>query len=378
MLAQDKGRVFACNTTGPGTCAIAVTEVIGPGSLKIVNSIFQGRPIKIPDRLYHGWILKGTQRLDEVIVRYVSAEASFTGLPTVEICGHGGRIPVQALLELLKEKGCEVISQDELIRLAFGNRKIDRIQAEAYSLLRYALTPLCARVLIDQAQGVLSRAIQDIIDGHSPVEGLLKTANFGIALVKPPRVVIAGVPNVGKSTLFNTLVQRDRVLVHETPGTTRDPVHEYIAINGIPFELVDTAGFREGGSELDALCTQMSLQEIQKSRLVIWVSDVTQTPLLTVPVFDEKIVLPVVNKIDLGICKDTPASWIHISALKEIGIDRLRGELLKRAGLEFEYTRPLPVIFTQRQYEGLKLLMDTRDQGRLKEVKDSILWGPIL
>jgi tRNA U34 5-carboxymethylaminomethyl modifying GTPase MnmE/TrmE len=152
---------------------------------------------------------------------------------------------------------------------AVRSRRIDRTQAEAMLLLPTALTIRGARMLADQAEGALARAVRR---ARRP-DALLVTAPLGCALVSPPRVVIAGRPNVGKSTLLNALVGRDRALVSPVAGTTRDPVADTIAIDGIPFVLVDTAGLSGAAGPLDRLSMERARQEIARADLVLQMGD---------------------------------------------------------------------------------------------------------
>jgi len=232
----------AVRATAPGPGGIAVVEVIGPRAREVV-----GRFVKVGRGLVRGRIV------DEVLVRWAPRH----GEPVVEVSCHGGDQPARAVIDAL---GMREVDRAFVLERAVASRRLDRTRAEALLLLPRALTLRAARMLQDQAAGALSRARSR--------EALLETAPLGLALASPRRIVIAGAPNVGKSTLFNALVERDRALVSPVAGSTRDPVEETIAIDGIPFVLVDTAGASRG-TELERMATERAEAQKRKADLVL-------------------------------------------------------------------------------------------------------------
>lgn len=334
---------FACITTGVGAAGIAVVEVFGPDAVSMVSRF--GARVEEQPRVVT--LREGPHALDEAVVRLVPPERSFTGAPTVEICCHGGRAAVGRVLEAVVRAGARTCTRQELLALAVRNGRIDEIQAEAYAFLPEALTTLAALTLNDQAQGALSRAIRDGVDRRR----LLETAPLGLALSHPPKVVIAGRPNAGKSTLFNAILDRERAVVFDQPGTTRDPVRDIAAIDGVPIRLVDTAGLGDPRDVLDRAGMERALQELRDAALVVWVFDSTE------PAYEPPAPrCPIVrawNKVDLE-GELPPFAAVRTAAARKQGIDELRRAILTGLGITPFYVPGGPVVFTSRQVQLLQ------------------------
>jgi len=265
---------LAAVTTGRAPAAIGVIEVSGPGALAAAGACFSrvggvcpptSEPFSPaadnpdlpaapfpPGTTTLGTLHDGGSPLDEALLVYLPPSQSWTGEELVELHCHGGPVLLDAVLEALERRGVRRGTLADLAARAVRNDRMDPVQAEALEALAPARTPLAAWVYLDQWNGRLSRDLRDLLDSPpdrfaEKLDSLLVTASFGLALSHPPRVVLAGPPNAGKSTLFNALVGADRSIVHETPGTTRDPVDALIAPDGIPIRLVDTAGVGDAG-----------------------------------------------------------------------------------------------------------------------------------
>jgi tRNA modification GTPase len=350
---------FVSLLTPRGEGGIGVINVIGRDAKILVNNVFRcknGAKIEIPFKLYYGEIIKDGEVLDEVVVRFIPAGESFSGEDTIEICCHGGVMAPRIILFAMKNLGAKEIGWEKIIDIALENGNLDDVQAEAYKLLPYARTGLSAKVLNDQALGALSKAIKEI-RSTDDVKNLLETSNLGIALVNPYRIVIIGAPNVGKSTLFNTLVGKERVLVHPTPGTTRDWVDEIMIIDDIPFILIDTAGLWNSLDPLDLASMEKTKEQIKVADLVIMLYDATTDKQ---DEFIEELhnhnVIICINKIDITSIQSFKGDYLYISALKGFGIDNLKKEILKRLNLKAVYNTGAPVVFTRQQKEGLEKL----------------------
>jgi tRNA modification GTPase len=362
--------MLAAVLTPPGRGALAVVHVSGEGAEALVRRIFSRNFDRHP---VVGTLAARGEVIDEVMVRRARG---FTGEETVEITCHGGRAPVERLLEALASLGARAVGPGELLERGFETGHLDRIQVEALSLLPGAPTERSALMLQAQAEGALSKAVAGI-RSNEDAGLLLRTAPLGLALAFPRRIVLAGAPNVGKSTLFNALLKSDRVLVSPQAGTTRDPVRELIAIDQVPFELVDTAGLESPRDALEAGAIERTREVLGQADLVLFVRDARSLggprpePGLG-PSGTPPVVLEVVNKIDLFQGVVLPGSW-PISARTGQGLEALRGAVLEALGLPASGPRESAQVFTPRQVAALGLA--ARDSAAIPEARRWALRG---
>ncbi len=292
--------------TPEGRGGIAVLRIQGSDARLRVQEIFRGRWPQ-PGGISYGRFAD----LDDGVLTDFGDE--------IEIGLHGNPVIVKKMMELI---GTAVPYEPD------G----DRVQREAILLLQKAPTLLSARVLADQAMGALSRAVRE----GRPV---LPTARFGIALSEvPPVITLVGKPNVGKSTLFNALVQRDRVIVSPDAGTTRDPVEELVSFRGIPVRLVDTAGKGTPKDAIDAEAQARTELRARISDLVVHVRQADEPP----------AGFSVINKCDLE-----RGEGRNISAREGEGLDELIGDILSELQLRPFHTPGEAVVFTRRQRDLL-------------------------
>jgi tRNA modification GTPase len=254
----------------PGRGALAVVHLAGPGAAEFARRALGRRLDRRPRfaRLRHRGEL-----VDEVMACLADG---FTGEETVEITPHGGPAVVDRVLAALADRGAERCGPGELLQRAVRLGHLDRLQAEAWTLLPEARTLRAARMLRDQAEGALSRAVARL--DSASAAALLSGASFGRALAEPRRVVLAGLPNAGKSTLFNALLDAERAVVSPEPGTTRDPVRAWAAVDGVPFELVDTAGVEPPRDPLEAEAVARTRAALVGADLVVFVTDPDADP----------------------------------------------------------------------------------------------------
>jgi tRNA modification GTPase len=286
--------------------------------------------------------------VDEVIVARLEPEGDGAGEERFEVNCHGGIVAVRAVLTCLEEAGAMVVDARELAsRRAAAARPLSpaAVRQRALAELPRARTQLTAAMLLHQAAGALERALQEIERAlaagereraEKGLDALLRTASIGRALLTPPKVALLGPPNVGKSTLFNALLEEERVIVHHEPGTTRDVVAETVSLRGVPFELIDTAGIRATEDELEQVAVQRASALAETCDVALLLFDAPEgreaAVALLPAVRREARVLLVGNKTDLLPAGSTPSGTgqaVYISARNKTGLDLLESALLE-------------------------------------------------
>lgn len=378
LRKQNATYVFHVTPTGEG--GISIIWLIGPNSHQIISCFFKSTHASFkkfsPHRLYFGHFYDKKILLDEVIINCIPAKDSFSGLETIEINSHGGMMPVREIIDCLLKQGSREINQKKLMELASENKRLDPIREESLTALLNSPTTLASQVFLDQFNGALSMALKKQ-DVHT-LNQLLTSAKFGLSLNHPKRILIIGKPNTGKSTLFNALTGKERMITHPTPGTTRDVVEEIFSIQGIPFSLMDTAGWRtiDEINKPQALIEKIGIKkmkaEVKKADIIICLLDgsekLTTTDKEIIPQLKRLNTIWVVNKYDLPKKLDTsllPKRFLFVSALKQKGIEKLRETILLYANIGIMvYRSSQPVIFTRRQYELVKKINNESDRSR--------------
>ncbi len=321
-----------------------------------------------------------SQRIDEVVVTYFAKPHSYTTDDTIEISAHGSPVVLRHVVELCVAAGARLAEPGEFTMRAFLNGRIDLTQAEAVRDLIESQTLYQAKVAAQQLDGALSRRLlpikqklveliavleagidfaeddvsvlpdtkilEHIAAVRAPLEQLDASFAYGKIVHEGFTLAIVGRPNVGKSSLFNRLVERERAIVTATPGTTRDLVTESVAIGGIPVRLVDTAGIRQALDEAESIGIQKSMEALADADLVLVVLDVSAEPSKEddelLAQVGQRPAIVVENKSDLG-SKGAGArgqgsddsgqySSIRTSAITGSGIAELRAEILKHIG----------------------------------------------
>jgi tRNA modification GTPase len=331
----------------------------GPGAAQILDSVFVGtrrKAAQIPSgSIAHGRMVRDGATVDEVVVAYFDGPSSPTGEPFFEVNCHGGIVAVQSVLACLRQAGARVVPWQSLSlghRPASGILSATSLRAAALARLPRAQTRLAARMLLHQAKGALSSALDavrcDLLAARagtsaavpSPamahaldaLHSLLAMAPLGMALLDPAKVLIAGPPNVGKSSLLNALLHRERVIVHPHPGTTRDVVREVICIAGVPFELIDSAGMRQGADDQEQLAVRKAADLFAGCDVLLLVYDVRE-PLAEAlkqmpPLQTCARTIMIGNKIDLWAQPHGRAAHIFISARQARNLDQVEAALL--------------------------------------------------
>ena len=316
------------------------------------------------------------QRIDEVVVTYFAKPHSYTTDDIVEISGHGSPVVLRHVVDLALARGARLAEPGEFTMRAFLNGRIDLTQAEAVRDLIDSQTLFQAKVAAQQLDGALSRRLQPIkqklveliavleagidfaeddvsilpgeqilqriAEVEKPLSSLADSFSFGKIVHEGFTLAIVGRPNVGKSSLFNRLVERERAIVTATPGTTRDLVSETVAIGGIPVKLIDTAGIRRALDEAESLGIRKSMEALADADMVLVVLDLTQ-PLAAedhelLQQVNGRPAIAVGNKCDLTSPQfpvlSSQLRRVRTSAVSGEGIAELRSEILRHMGGE--------------------------------------------
>lgn len=300
-------------STAPGISAIAVIRLSGDEAIAIADNIFSGKK-KLADCASHtahfGKIIFKNKVLDEVVTTIFKAPHSYTRENVVEISCHGSPYIVQQILQACMLSGARAAKAGEFTLRAFLNGALDLSQAEAVADLIHSESEATHQLAMQQMRGGFSNEIKRLRDeliqlaslleleldfSEEDVEfanrdqltellhrirrhvvSLMDSFQLGNVLKQGVTTVIAGRPNAGKSTLLNALLNEERAIVSDIPGTTRDTIEETLNINGILFRLVDTAGIREAADEIEKIGVQKTLKQIEQSALMLYVFDVNE------------------------------------------------------------------------------------------------------
>jgi len=399
---------IAALATPWGTSALAVIRVSGDGCVDKIAAL-SSRPAALREAaggsLHHAQLLEspGGGRLDEVVLAVYRAPASYTGEESLEIFCHGSPPGIQAILARLAAAGIRAALPGEFTWRAFMHGKMDLTRAEAVHELVTARTDQARALALNRLGGALERRIesakQTLLDLVSTVElqldypeedapdavldeeamaglrrelaGLAGTAAGGRLYQEGARVALAGATNAGKSALFNLLLRTDRAIVSELHGTTRDYLEAWIALDGLPLLLFDTAGLRRAADPVEAEGIRRSREVIEAADLVLYLVDATAglTPADqdTLAELGRRALL-VWNKIDLPGRRTEPRGAAAVSAATGLGLGGLEIEIVRRLRGQTAYSGQEVVITSRRQKElldkALAALDRTEQAGR--------------
>lgn len=407
MITED---TIAGISTAVGQSGISVVRLSGPEAFKIADLVFKSKE-KVMDQPSHtvryGKIyLDNGDLLDEVLLIKMAAPRSYTRENVVEISCHGGYTIARALLDLLYQKGARPAEPGEFTKRAFINGRIDLTQAEAVMDVIQARTERVSKVAVRQLEGVLSEKInqmrEKLIMLLSSIEvnldypeydaeevtltqaqdetviiiedlnRLIESFGYGKVLREGMEVVIAGRPNVGKSSLMNRLARKNKSIVTDIPGTTRDVVEEYVNIKGIPVKLMDTAGVHVTEDYVEKLGVERSLKAIEGADFVIVLEDAARPSESLDPTVKEKIAaykkpfVHVFNKIDLmndqelSSLKEKNPQALFLSVSEDTGIDVLEEKLFAFASKN------------QQDLDNQVLITNTRHELQLKKAREHL------
>ena len=358
---------IAAISTATGEGGIAVIRLSGSDAVRIATKILTRKNFEVPGKLYLTKLTDNAGNfLDQVLAVRFEKPKSYTGEDVFEIHTHGGIFIAELCLELLIENGAELAEPGEFTRRAFENGKIDLSQAEGVLGIIKAQSIEALKASARTLDGGLSEKIQkihakilnvqanfeidldfpegEVFDGNfdaaseifeitKELENLLHRCEAGMVLSNGVKVTIAGRPNVGKSSLLNALLEKNRAIVTEIPGTTRDIISEKILINSLPVILSDTAGLRDTEDLIEAEGVKLAKNSANESDLCLFVIDgskeITEEELSLINSLNERVIV-VINKADLTQAQGLPAG-IHVSAKNQTGIEELKSEIFNHA-----------------------------------------------
>lgn len=365
--------IIVARASAPAAGAVGVVRLSGFNLSAIINELIKRT---LPAR-QAGLVCvydKDNQVIDQAIGLFFPAPHSYTGEDVFEIQCHGGLVIIDMIINRCLSLGARLAQPGEFTQRAFLNDKMDLCQAEAVSDLIMARTEQAVRSAQRSLKGDFSEKVQNIVSavthlrmyveaaidfveeeidflGDNQVKQglsdlivslseLLESAKRGVLLNEGCQVVIAGKPNVGKSSLFNLLAQQESAIVTDIPGTTRDVLKESVQINGVPIYLLDTAGIRDAVDLVEQKGIERAQQQMALADKILWLVDATSNPLLSqaeVQCFEpyQEKVLVVINKMDL--VQDyphCPMPTVAISIKEKTGLSDLYGAITKEAQVQ--------------------------------------------
>ncbi|HXK81741.1 MAG TPA: tRNA uridine-5-carboxymethylaminomethyl(34) synthesis GTPase MnmE [Bacteroidales bacterium] len=399
--------------TAPGQSGISVVRISGKESKRIAEDLiknFDGDNIDLKPRKAHfANLFHNESLLDQVVVTYFKAPASYTGEDVVEISTHGSVYVQQSLIELLINNGARLAEAGEFTKRAFLNSKIDLSQSEAIADLIASESKVGHQLAIKQLKGNISTEINTLREhlvnfaslieleldfGEEDVEfadrkELLELLNkiltriklltnsfkYGNAVKEGIPVAIAGPPNTGKSSLLNYLLNEDKAIVSEIPGTTRDTIEDKINISGYTFRFIDTAGIRDTPDVVESLGIERTHQRISKAAIILLVLDINDDVLENEKILekikasimeDEQQLILLLNKSDIY-KRDVPnllGKQIAISVKTGEGLDILNQELINVIKEMPGYNQEL-VLTNMRHYQAFKKAVEALERARI-------------
>jgi len=374
------GDTIAAIAPPAGEGALSIVRVSGPSAVAIADECFSSRkrPSQMPSHtVRYGRVVDRRGRtLDRVLLTVMRGPRTSTGEDTVEISCHGGRLVSCTVLERVLAAGARLAEPGEFTRRAFLNGHMDLVQAEGVLEVIRARTDAGLRAALRQVEGQVSNeyeALREKLDecrvqmecaiefaeettpwpderilrhlqaAAAELESMWDRARAGRRIQDGARVAIIGRPNVGKSTLFNQLLGEERVIVTDEPGTTRDVVAEWTAIDGIPVRLLDTAGIRSSDCPVERIAVERAREQGIRAEIVLLLMDASRNPdeedERTLAECRPERTFVVLNKIDLGVAEQME-TWAEekagggvverVSALNRSGIEGLRTRIAQR------------------------------------------------
>ena len=404
---------IAAISTPPGEGGIGIVRISGDEAIEIVDKLYSMGKKSLADQdthtIHYGKIVnpKTGDIVDEVMVSVMRAPKTYTREDVVEINSHGGILVVNKVLQVVLNNGARLAEPGEFTKRAFLNGRIDLSQAEAVMDMIRAKTDRAMHVAVDQLDGQMARLIRDlrqkILDTLAQVEvnidypeyddveemtsqlledkarevkadiqKLLETAQQGKILREGLATAIIGRPNVGKSSLLNTLLRQDKAIVTDVAGTTRDVIEEYVNVKGVPLKLIDTAGIRETDDEVEKIGVDRSRQAIQQADLILLVFNQSEKltaedeALIEVTEGQNRIIL--LNKTDLD-------QQLNVDKLSQLIANDpiVSTSMMTQAGMDELQDKIAELFFSGQTGErDATYVSNTRHIALLEEAEDAL------
>ena len=383
-------------STSVGEGAISIIRLSGHDALNIASKVFTKDLTKVDSHTIHyGFITSNNEKIDEVLVSVMKAPKTFTREDIVEINCHGGIAITNKVLEVLLENGARLAEPGEFTKRAFLNGRIDLLEAEATMDLISSKAESARKISINTLTGETSNLIKnlrselvkiisnievnidypeyedievltnesilpDIKKFKEKLEEIIKKSEDSKVIKEGIRVGIIGRPNVGKSSLLNSLLEEEKAIVTDVPGTTRDIVEGSLIVSGIPLNIIDTAGIRKTEDTVEKIGVEKSLKIIDTSDLLIYIlnnnEEITEEEKEILEKTKNKKRIIVVNKIDLKtkLNKKLLDNYIEISVKENIGIDKIKDEIKRLFNIGEISTNDMTYLSNARSIALLK------------------------
>ncbi|MCZ8355922.1 MAG: tRNA uridine-5-carboxymethylaminomethyl(34) synthesis GTPase MnmE [Cyclobacteriaceae bacterium] len=419
-MLNDKDTIVA-PATPPGVAALAVIRLSGAQAIEIASTVFRGKNLLDVEShtIHFGSIRENEKVIDEVLISVFKNPHSYTGENSVEISCHGSPVVVKEIIKLLIKQGARLAEPGEFTRRAFLNNKLDLAQAEAVGDLIHSETELSRQVAVNQMRGGYSKNLSHMREelihfaslieleldfGEEDVEfaqreDLIRLTNQILTFIQPliesfdqgnvikngVPTVIAGKPNAGKSTLLNALLNDERAIVSDIPGTTRDFIEDEIVLDGISFRFIDTAGLRETTDQVEHMGIQRTKERMEKASLILYLFDLANetkesmiTQIESLKSLDARVIL-VGNKADIAqhetITFAKENHFVLIAAFAKQNLEQLKKEILNTV-LNKEIKSGGLIVTNLRHFESLRQTHEAL--SRVKEGIESGITGDLV
>ena len=397
-------------SSSAGAGAISIIRLSGSNALNIASKVFTKDLTQVDTHTIHyGYIKDGEEKIDEVLVSVMKSPKTFTREDIVEINCHGGLATTNKVLEILLENGARLAEPGEFTKRAFLNGRIDLLEAEATMDLISSRAESTRKISINTLTGETSNLIKDlrkelvqiisnievnidypeyedieVLTNNSilpnvkkfkeKLEDIIQKSEDSKIIKEGIKVGIIGKPNVGKSSLLNSLLEEEKAIVTDIPGTTRDIVEGSLVLGGIPLNIIDTAGIRRTEDTVEKIGVEKSLSIIDTADLIIYIlnnnEEITEEEKELLNKIKNKKKIIVVNKIDLETRLDKKIldSYIEISVKENIGVNKIKEEIKRLFSIGDIITNDVTYLSNARSIALLKKSLKSIDEAE-EEIK---------